>query len=292
MDHRQRARIDSWMDLVLDLLSQPLTAFPHEVLNDQFASTIEATPAWHWVNPDGTFGFSMLNQPCGWPTDGELRFWQEQGLHRHPLVRWFLVTGDWSPQTMSRVPVALEGRLDPATMRSWLGPAGLDEQLSIPLRPGAPLESAFILARTGGDFTTRELELARVIQPMLAALERQCRVLDKAHSCTFAAEGGTLTGRELAVLDLVAHGLTAQAVAHRLGGSPRTMEKHLEHVYRKLGVRDRLVAVQVAQQQGLLHCDPLSCMHASATRPYCAGPTSSVRSRSSTYSGASTPVPA
>ena len=52
-----------------------------------------------------------------------------------------------------------------------------------------------------------------------------------------------LTGREREVVGLLAEGMTAVAMAHRLGVSRRTVEKHLENVYAKLGVRDRLAAV-------------------------------------------------
>ena len=61
-----------------------------------------------------------------------------------------------------------------------------------------------------------------------------------------------LTDRELAVLHLLVEGCTAVAMAHRLGISVRTVQKHLEHVYRKLGVCDRLRAVLAAQRSGLL----------------------------------------
>jgi DNA-binding CsgD family transcriptional regulator len=38
--------------------------------------------------------------------------------------------------------------------------------------------------------------------------------------------------------------------------SRHTVRKHLEHVYRKLGVADRLVAVREARAQGLLDEPP------------------------------------
>jgi DNA-binding NarL/FixJ family response regulator len=70
------------------------------------------------------------------------------------------------------------------------------------------------------------------------------------------ARGGTnqadLTARELAVLTALAGGLSATAIGRRLGISVGTVDKHLEHIYRKLGCRDRLVAVTIARQLGLL----------------------------------------
>src|SRR4051812_39778718 len=46
-----------------------------------------------------------------------------------------------------------------------------------------------------------------------------------------AAAGCPLSPREVAVLDLVADGLTNRAVGHRLGISPKTVNAHLEHAY-------------------------------------------------------------
>jgi DNA-binding CsgD family transcriptional regulator len=64
-------------------------------------------------------------------------------------------------------------------------------------------------------------------------------------------EGG-LTKRELEVLALLKQGLKARTIAARLGVSPRTVNKHLGNAYLKLDAHDRLVAVEKAQQLGIL----------------------------------------
>lgn len=61
-----------------------------------------------------------------------------------------------------------------------------------------------------------------------------------------------LTARELTVLGLIADGLTAGAVGHRLLISPRTVQKHLENIYAKLRTTDKVSAVLRAQALGLL----------------------------------------
>src|SRR3712207_8720070 len=48
----------------------------------------------------------------------------------------------------------------------------------------------------------------------------------------------------LPILELLAEGLTAQAIGHRLGISARTVQVHLRRTYRALGVHDRLLAVR------------------------------------------------
>jgi len=54
-----------------------------------------------------------------------------------------------------------------------------------------------------------------------------------------AGSGPQLTSRELEVAELVAEGLTNQAIARRLSVAPRTAEAHMENIRRKLKVRSR-----------------------------------------------------
>ena len=65
-----------------------------------------------------------------------------------------------------------------------------------------------------------------------------------------------VTDRELAVLDLMADGLIATAIARRLSISPRTVSKHIENIYRKLGTHDRTTAVLRSQAMGFLPVVP------------------------------------
>lgn len=74
-------------------------------------------------------------------------------------------------------------------------------------------------------------------------------VLVDGHPVPLAA---SLTPRELQVLTLMAEGLTAVAIGHRLGISPGTVRKHVEHLYEKLSCHDRLLAVLQARTLGLL----------------------------------------
>jgi DNA-binding CsgD family transcriptional regulator len=53
---------------------------------------------------------------------------------------------------------------------------------------------------------------------------------------------GELSPREAEVLEWVAQGKTNAEIGGLLGVSPRTVQKHLEHVYDKLGVRSRAAA--------------------------------------------------
>jgi DNA-binding CsgD family transcriptional regulator len=61
-----------------------------------------------------------------------------------------------------------------------------------------------------------------------------------------------LTSREVEVLGLVATGLTNVQVAQRLFLSPRTVQRHLNSIYHKLGVGSRVAATRFALEHGLL----------------------------------------
>ena len=63
---------------------------------------------------------------------------------------------------------------------------------------------------------------------------------------------GTLSQRELEVLELVAAGSTNREAAARLFISEATIKSHLLNIYGKLGVSDRAAAVAEAYNRGLL----------------------------------------
>jgi len=60
-----------------------------------------------------------------------------------------------------------------------------------------------------------------------------------------------LTPRELEILRLVIAGKTNKAIAKENYISAKTVEFHLENIYRKLGVRTRLTAGIWAVQNGM-----------------------------------------
>lgn len=64
-----------------------------------------------------------------------------------------------------------------------------------------------------------------------------------------AAEWARLTKTESKVVRLVGRGLTNAQIAAELYVAPRTVKTHLEHVFKKLGIRSRVeLAVKLAQR--------------------------------------------
>jgi DNA-binding CsgD family transcriptional regulator len=66
------------------------------------------------------------------------------------------------------------------------------------------------------------------------------QTLDLARRGRAHAEQGSLTDREFQIRRLVELGLSNDQIAQRLGISDKTVKVHLAHVYRKLGVRNRV----------------------------------------------------
>lgn len=92
--------------------------------------------------------------------------------------------------------------------------------------------------------------------PLTTALARAEGRHRARHALTVSAgsQWADLTGRELQILELVALGRTNSSIARTLEISPRTVAKHLEHIYRKLDVSSRDAAVYRATDPS----DPLT----------------------------------
>jgi DNA-binding CsgD family transcriptional regulator len=134
------------------------------------------------------------------------------------------------------------GELELAPQRGHLPPRC---QLVIPLVVSLDRLIAWFLGREGGAFSVDEVDHATLLAPGLRLRLRPADIPEE--------RPGVLTDREQAVLDLVARGLTSRAVAHRCGISERTVDKHLEHIYRKIGCSDRLTAVLRIREAGRLN---------------------------------------
>lgn len=105
-------------------------------------------------------------------------------------------------------------------------------------RPGAACGPhamiCLVLNRGGRDFSDRDIEnLDLLRRPLSAVVAATRRRLDDEDP------GVPVTAREAAVLDLLVDGGSNQQIAHQLGISARTVEKHLEHIYAKTGGGNR-----------------------------------------------------
>ena len=126
-------------------------------------------------------------------------------------------------------------------------PIGVDQMLATALKPGG-LHVCISLNRADLDFTPTAVDLLTQLRPLLT--RRVARLAAGQATLARATPPRNLTAREEQVLRLVADGLTDAAIGHRLGCSPRTVDKHLEHIYRSLGVSCRTAAIAAGRGHG------------------------------------------
>jgi DNA-binding CsgD family transcriptional regulator len=167
-------------------------------------------------------------------------------FHVHPLVR-----------EHGRNPAAETKRIDDLLpdgafrrtplFNEYYRKIGIDHAMAVPVHVDGRFLVSFVLNRSGTPFSERDRDLAEVIRPHLANLYRLAvareRTRDLPSDAPFDRAAAPLTPREREVLDWVAAGKTNRDIAAILGASPRTVEKHLERIYEKLGVETRTAAV-------------------------------------------------
>lgn len=87
---------------------------------------------------------------------------------------------------------------------------------------------------------------ARAARAALQAMQRGAMADGAAHSSRLSE--AALTPRETEVLSWLAKGKTNRDIADILGMSHRTVNKHLEHIFEKLGVETRAAAAALASR--------------------------------------------
>lgn len=126
----------------------------------------------------------------------------------------------------------------------------VDHVTAVPIYVDHRFLVSFVLNRAQAAFTDRERDLLEIARPHLANLYRlgvaADRVREVPADVPFNVAAVPLTAREREVLDWVAAGKTNRDIAAILGASPRTVEKHLERIYEKLGVETRTAAAMRA----------------------------------------------
>ncbi|WP_414708474.1 helix-turn-helix transcriptional regulator [Ramlibacter sp.] len=133
--------------------------------------------------------------------------------------------------------------------------------------PGAPFAASLLLPADGPAriwlvlrrrrpaFSERDRERLALLQPHLGYLYRQASAQGRpALSATACPQAPPpirtrqLTPREDDVMRWLSCGKTDADIAALLAISPRTVHKHLEHIYEKLGVETRTAAVMAVRR--------------------------------------------
>lgn len=265
---RTTSSIDPWVDLTQSLLQRAWLPRWYLAVLPELADTFSAAVSWNWTEPGSPepLRAEVYGAPAGWPPPDVDDAWQRLGATHHPLLRWYAATGDPAAETITNVPTAVASRRDQDVTRSLLIADGMHHQLSIPMMIRGHEHEAFVIGRADR-FTDEEVQLARTIQPLLMLLHRQARAV-AADPVQLDVAPAPLTGQELAVLRLLRQGMTARTLARALAISERTVHKHLQHIYRKLGANDRVSALVAASAAGLLAgCAPRHPLDPAARAP-------------------------
>src|SRR5205085_11784989 len=112
----------------------------------------------------------------------------------------------------------------------------IDHAMALPIFVRDGLLVSFVLNRSRRDFSDRERALLDLLRPHLARLYRRTATLNR------------LTPREAEVLRWLAQGKSDAQIGAILGTSRRTVQKHLQNLYAKLGVENRTAAVMRARR--------------------------------------------
>ncbi|TMH11147.1 MAG: helix-turn-helix transcriptional regulator [Betaproteobacteria bacterium] len=135
---------------------------------------------------------------------------------------------------------------------------GIDHAVALPIHVDDRTLISFVLNRRGRDFGERERERLDLVGPLLSRCYLQARALDETRSL-LARQGldaplldaRRVTRREAEVLQWLAAGKTDREIAALLSCSHRTVQKHLQRIYEKLGVETRTAAVMRALGRGV-----------------------------------------
>jgi DNA-binding NarL/FixJ family response regulator len=129
----------------------------------------------------------------------------------------------------------------------------LDEHVCDALRAGA---SGFLLKDVPGEQLVEGIHVIARGDALLApsVTKRLIQEFSRSSAAQRSAPPslGELTPRELEVFKLMARGMSNAEIATELVGSETTVKTHVARVLMKLGVRDRVQAVVLAYEAGVV----------------------------------------
>jgi DNA-binding CsgD family transcriptional regulator len=241
---------------LLDLLAELLGTLELEVLRERLLVALEHAVPSDWVSineigPDPADMYSVI-RPAVPPRLHEI--WAQYG-HENPLIERFARTRDTRPYRFSDVVSQDEFRAL-ALYREFYAVLGVEHQIAFVIEFSPPRYVGVALSRRERDFTDLERTLLDRARPYLIQIYRAAHATSTLHA-ELQARGSAseqverlmqrgLTAREAAILERVAHGQANRDIAADLRVSERTVGKHLERCYRKLGVTNRSHAAAIA----------------------------------------------
>jgi DNA-binding CsgD family transcriptional regulator len=170
----------------------------------------------------------------------------EETVLNHPFADYFKNGGDFTAlkdsDFMTRTQLRNSVFWDGYSMMK------LDETISAPVLSQQG-KASIMLGRWGRDFSERDRMMLNLLRPHFDQAHRNAHLVTTARRCgakPLAAYG--LLPRETEVARWLAMGKTNPEIGLILGISPRTVDKHAEHIFHKLGVENRTTAALMIAQ--------------------------------------------
>jgi DNA-binding CsgD family transcriptional regulator len=176
----------------------------------------------------------------------------------HPFYPAFVSNRLWHPLRISDVSSQSALR-DSAIYSDFFRPLGVDRQMAVAIPSPNNTAGVLVFSRKGPEFGDLEATLLSAMIPHIAKAEkragafpgsssRSVRLLpsadaDSAQFCYTLIDTLNITLRQGEILWWLSHGKTDQDIAGLCSISKRTVQKHLENMYARLGVENRTAAV-------------------------------------------------
>jgi len=192
------------------------------------------------VHGDAAGSIGPAERECFDRHFGEHPLVQVHGVQRHAHVH--RISDSLSPQAFQRSPLYAD----------YYRRIGIDCVLAMPVHQSDGWLVSWVLNRRAHDFSDREAALLDQVRAPLARFFQRTDWMDRLAPVVrdtpppALSALAPLTPREREVLRWVAAGKTDRDIAAILGSSVRTVHKHLQHIYTKLGVETRTAAVMRA----------------------------------------------
>jgi DNA-binding CsgD family transcriptional regulator len=158
----------------------------------------------------------------------------------HPLVRYHAVARGPGVHRISDS-IAFARFREGALYDEYYRRIGIDHAMALPLYVDDRTLVSFVLNRRRRDFSDRDRDVLDLARATLAGMYRGLRPPRRAGEAP-SRLAPSLTPREREVIDWLSAGKTDRDIAAIVGCSHRTVQKHLQRIYDKLGVETRTAA--------------------------------------------------
>lgn len=230
--------LQNLLDLTVELHRCPDESTLFDRLTTQISRVVDADlVSFNRIDLSGTNGGTYTSFDNGLQAGPAITRAFDAFAHQSPLVAEYARTGDGAPRRMSdHVSLPDLRRLD--FFEHVFRPLETRHQSAFALTASKDVVVGLGLNRARRDFTDDEMALLKLLHRQLPAVFSHL-ALKVAAAAPVPAD---LTPREHQLWALLDHRRSDREIAALLGMNRRTVEKHLQHLYRKLGVPHRTAA--------------------------------------------------